>query len=270
MKKLDFNERKLCQLHGKIFEESINKAECSSLIFIRRFMLSELAKQFDDYSFLVISFDIDDCFNELENEFGESAYGKTKYSKDEMFWIGYIYRALSIIYKLSSKKVFKLFNGKEIIKYYNIYHTFDIEQAAEKMMENINYKALDLEHDAYKLLKKLIIREKLETMIGKNINVYIDRPIGSIHSKYKNIIYPINYGYIKEIDAVDGEYQDAYVLGEDKAIDYCKGKIYAVIERENDIEDKLIVVTDNKDYSIEEIKDKINFQEKYFKYKIVK
>lgn len=116
MKKLDFNERKLCQLHGKIFEESINKVKCSSLIFIRRFMLSEIAKQFDDYSFLVMSFDIDDCFNELENEFGKSTYGKTKYSKDEMFWIGYIYRALSIIYKLSSKKVFKLFNGKEIIK----------------------------------------------------------------------------------------------------------------------------------------------------------
>lgn len=107
-------------------------------------------------------------------------------------------------------------------------------------------------------------------MIGKNINVYIDRPIGSIHPNYKDVIYQINYGYIKEIDAVDGEYQDAYVLGEDKAIDYCYGKIYAVIERENDIEDKLIVVTNNKDYSIEEIKDKINFQEKYFKYKIVK
>ena len=44
----------------------------------------------------------------------------------------------------------------------------------------------------------------------------------------------------------------------------------AVVERENDIEDKLIAVTDNKDYSIEEIKEKINFQEKYFKYKIVK
>ena len=43
-----------------------------------------------------------------------------------------------------------------------------------------------------------------------------------------------------------------------------------ILERENDIEDKLIVTTDDKDYSIEEIKEKINFQEKYFKYKIFK
>ena len=36
------------------------------------------------------------------------------------------------------------------------------------------------------------------------------------------------------------------------------------------VQDKLIVVTDNKEYSIEEIKKNIYFQEKHFKYKIVK
>lgn len=270
MKKLNFNERKLCQIQGKIFEESTQKVQCSSLIFIRRFMQSSLATKFDDYSFLVIALDINDCFYEIENEYGFSSYGKIKYSKNEMFWIGYIYRALSIIYKLSSKKVFSLFNAKEIVKYYNIFHTFDIEQAAEKMMESINYNVLDIEEASYKILKKLIIREKLETMIGQNINVFIDRPIGSVHPKHNDIIYPINYGYIKEILAVDGDYQDVYVLGEDNVIDYCSGKVYAVIERENDVEDKLIVTTDDKDYSNEEIKEKINFQEKFFKYKIVK
>lgn len=270
MKKLNFNERKLCQIQGKIFEESIQKVQCSSLIFIRRFMQSSLATKFDDYSFLVMALDINDCFYEIENEYGFSSYGKIKYSKNEMFWIGYIYRALSIIYKLSSKKVFSLFNAKEIVKYYNIFHTFDIEQAAEKMMESINYNVLDIEEASYRILKKLIIREKLENMIGQNINVFIDRPIGSVHPKHNDVIYPINYGYIKEILAVDGEYQDVYVLGEDNVIDYCSGKVYAVIERENDVEDKLIVTTDDKDYSNEEIKEKINFQEKFFKYKIVK
>ncbi len=270
MKKLDFNERKLCQIQGKIFEESIEKVQCSSLIFIRRFMQSSLSAKFDDYSILVMALDINDCFFEIENEYGVSSYGKIKYSKNEMFWIGYIYRALSIIYKLSSKKVFSLFNAKEIVKYYNIFHTFDIEQAAERMMESINYKILDKEKDAYKLLKKLMIRERLEAMIGQIINVYIDRPIGSVHPKHSDILYPINYGYIKEITAVDNDYQDVYVFGDENKIDYCKGRVYAVVERENDLEDKLIVVTDNKNYSIEEIKEIINFQEKYFKYKIVK
>lgn len=270
MKKLDFNERKLCQIQGKIFEESIEKVKSSSLIFIRRFMQSSLSKKFDDYSFLVMALDINDCFYEIENEYGVSSYGKIKYSKNEMFWIGYIYRAISIIYKLPSRKVFNLLNAKEIVKYYNIYHTFDVEQAVEKMMESIDYKVLDLEKEAYKLLKKLMIREKLEAMIGQNVKVYVDRPKGSVHPKYSDIIYPINYGYIKEIKAADNEYQDVYVLGENKSINYCNCKIFAVVERENDIEDKLIATTNDKDYSIEEIKEKINFQEKYFKYKIFK
>lgn len=270
MKKFDFNERKLCQIQGKIFEESIEKVECSSLIFIRRFMQSDLSKKFDDYSFLVMALDINDCFYEIEKEYGVSSYGKIKYSKNEMFWIGYIYRALSIIYKLSSREIFKLFNAKKIVTYYNIYHTFDVEQAVEKMMESINYQIPDFEKDAYQLLKKLMIREKLEDMIGQNIKVYVDRPIGSIHPKHNDIIYPINYGYIKEIKAVDDEYQDAYVLGIDEPVTNCVGKIYAVIERENDVEDKLIVVTDNKEYLIEEIKKIIYFQEKFFKYRIVK
>ena len=118
--------------------------------------------------------------------------------------------------------------------------------------------------------KKLIIREKLEAMIGQKIKVFIDRPIGSTHPKHKDIVYPINYGFIKEIVAADNEYQDVYILGENKIIDYCEGKVYAVVERENDIEDKLVAVINNNDYSIDEIKEKINFQEKYFKYKIIK
>ena len=45
-----------------------------------------------------------------------------------------------------------------------------------------------------------------------------------------------------------------FLLYIDEPASNCVGKIYAVIERENDVEDKLIVVTNNKEYSIEEIK----------------
>ncbi len=120
------------------------------------------------------------------------------------------------------------------------------------------------------ITNKLVIRKKLESMIGHTIKVYVDRPIGSHHPKHNDIIYPINYGYIKEIIADDKEYQDVYILGEDKALDCVEGKIYAIIERENDNEDKLIVVTNNKEYSNEEIRKLVDFQEKYFKYKIIK
>ena len=117
---------------------------------------------------------------------------------------------------------------------------------------------------------KIIIRNKLKQMLGQTIKVYIDRPIGSKHPHHKNIIYKLNYGYIKEIIAEDNEFQVAYVLGIDKPIKTYKGKIYAIIEREDDNEDKLIVNATNKEYSIEEIKDIVDFQEQYFKYQIFK
>ena len=270
MKKLDFNERKLCQIQGEIFEKSIKRVETSSLIFIRRFMLSKLVVKFDDYSYFVTSLDINDCFEEISKEYGESMYGKIKYSKNEMFWIGYIYRALAILYKLSSKKIFSLFNSREIVKYYNIYHTFDIEDACERMMENIGYIPKDISKEAYLLFKKHILREKLRKMIGQDLKVYVDRAIGSTHPKHSDIVYSLNYGYTKKYIAADGEYQDCYIMGIDEPVKEINGKIYAIIERENDIEDKLLITVDNKEYSIEEIKEKIYFQEKYFKYKIFK
>ena len=110
----------------------------------------------------------------------------------------------------------------------------------------------------------------MNNLIGKTVEVIIDRKLGSIHPKHHNIIYNVNYGYIKEITALDGDYQDAYVLGTDIPVDICNGKVYAIVERQNDLEDKLIVVTNNLEYSIDEIKEKIDFQEKYFQYRIVK
>lgn len=44
-------------------------------------------------------------------------------------------------------------------------------------------------------------------MIGKIVKVTVDRPLGSYHPKHKDIYYPINYGYIEGIIALDGEEQ---------------------------------------------------------------
>ena len=40
--KLETVDLKLCQIQGKIFEESIGSLNCSSQVFIRRFMLLSL------------------------------------------------------------------------------------------------------------------------------------------------------------------------------------------------------------------------------------
>ena len=105
--------------------------------------------------------------------------------------------------------------------------------------------------------------------LGKMVNVIIDRPLNSKHPKH-NFIYKLNYGYIPNTLALDDEEIDAYVLGVNEPIKSFYGKCIAIIHRLNDIEDKLIVVSENKDFSDEEIKKLIDFQEKYFEYIIVR
>lgn len=53
-------------------------------------------------------------------------------------------------------------------------------------------------------------------MIGDIVTVTVDRPLGSTHLKHNDIYYSVNYGYVSDIIAPDGEEQDAYVLGIEK------------------------------------------------------
>ena len=101
-------------------------------------------------------------------------------------------------------------------------------------------------------------------IIGSIVKGKIDRPIGSAHPDYPDLIYPINYGYVEGIMALDGEEQDAYVLGSNDILGSFEGKVVAIYHRTNDNEDKWIVSLDGRDYSDEEILEAIAFQEQYF------
>ena len=79
----------------------------------------------------------------------------------------------------------------------------------------------------------------------------------------------INYGYIEGVMAPDGEEQDAYILGVNEPVDIFTGKIIAIIDRKNDIEQKWVVVTDGMMFSKDEIRQQIHFQEQYFDSEIV-
>ena len=266
MKKLDYNDYSICRMQGKIFERSLIKCEESSPIFIRRFMNSTIAKSFDDKSILISAIDIDDVFDSIFDEFGRSSYGKQKYGSNDLYWIGYIYRVICFYYNISSKAAFKLVPATKIINFYDIGHTFDPEDAVERLLSDTNIDG-DFTSRGVELLKKLRIINKLKSLIGQIVTVYVDRPIGYNHD---GIIYTQNYGYIKEFKALDGEYQDAYIIGINKPLEVFEGKVIAIINRKDDNEDKLVVCDKNEDYTNEEIKKLINFQEKYFKYKIIR
>ena len=264
MKPLDSMEIRLCKMQAKLFEESVSKTDYSSAIFIRRFMLSTVAKSFDNKTFLIQTISLDEVLELLDQEFGDSSYGRIKFSREVMFWIGYIYRCLAIRYNLSSKVIYHLFNTKEILKYYNIGHTFDIVDMAERMMENINYKETSNQEKSYQAMKRLIYEEKIKVLLGKDVTVYIEPP------KIKGISHSFNQGYIKDIKSIDGKYQDAYIIDDDKAINKYQGKVIAIIKNKDDDTNKLIVGNVNREYSDQDIKHFLSLKEKDCKYTIVK
>ncbi|MBQ8569533.1 MAG: inorganic pyrophosphatase [Oscillospiraceae bacterium] len=106
-------------------------------------------------------------------------------------------------------------------------------------------------------------------MIGKNVRVIIDRPMGSFHPEHKDIYYPVNYGYAEGIIAPDGEEQDVYIMGVNEPLTEFTGKIIAVIHRFDDIEDKWVAAPHGMSFSKEEIAEAVIFQEKYFKTEII-
>ncbi len=105
--------------------------------------------------------------------------------------------------------------------------------------------------------------------LGKIVTVKIDRPLGSKHPDW-DFIYPVNYGYIPHTISGDGEELDACILGVSEPLQTFCGKCIAIIHRLDDDDDKLIVVPENREFSDEEIRVLVNFQERFFKSEIVR
>ena len=112
------------------------------------------------------------------------------------------------------------------------------------------------------MLRKKILAE----WMGKPVHVVVDRPIGFDH---KGLIYPVNYGYIPGVFAEDGEEQDVYILGADEALEVFDGYIIGAVVREDDCEDKLVAAPAGCRYHQGEIAAAVEFQERYFKGKVV-
>lgn len=105
--------------------------------------------------------------------------------------------------------------------------------------------------------------------LGKKLNIVIDRELGSKHPEY-GFIYPVNYGYVPDTVSGDGEELDCYLLGVFEPVKALKGKCIAIIHRVDDDDDKLIIVSKNKEYSDDAINALVEFQERYFEHIIVR
>lgn len=109
-------------------------------------------------------------------------------------------------------------------------------------------------------------KKQVRSYLGKTVTVNIDRPIGYIHKKEKYTLkYRVNYGAIPGVIGGDGEELDVYVLGIEEPISKFTGRVIGIINRENDVEDKLVAAPEGVIYNQAQIAQKVRFAEKYYK-----
>lgn len=109
----------------------------------------------------------------------------------------------------------------------------------------------------------------LAQYLGQTLTVKIDRPAGNKHPKW-DFTYEINYGFLPNTKAADGEEIDTYVLGVAEPIEEFTGVCIAIIHRLNDNDDKLIIAPAGQNFTDEEIRQLTDFQEKFFKSIIIR
>ncbi len=155
MKKFDHNGLLLAEYQGKLFEKS-SELNCSTGIFMRRFLHSNLLKKLDTNNPAMLSLDVSEGINSILEQFGDSNYGKVKYSKNALFWIGYMYRYISYTREQSSKFIMNLFCYKQMNDVYYSFHTQDPEWCIQSLLE-INNLTENIFDNNYRL--KQIIKD---------------------------------------------------------------------------------------------------------------
>lgn len=182
------------------------------------------------------------------------------------------------------KQIYTEVNDNQHTIYIGYICNVDCDKNSIKLQdgETISYKwinhneALDfIRSNNYVTLHRIriepyIYRIELENYLDKEVTVFVDRPLGLPHPKHNDIIYSVNYGYINELVAPDGEEQDAYILGVSVPLKTFSGKVAAIIRRNNDTEDKLVVAPHSINLTETEIIEQTHFQEQYFDIEIIK
>lgn len=156
MRKFDHDGLLLAEYQGKLFEKS-NELKCSTAVYLRRFLHSDLLKKLDTNNPSSLSLDVTEGTNSILEQFGDSEYGKVKYSKNSLFWMGYMYRYISYTREQTTKFVMKLFDYEQMNDVYFAFHTQDPEWCVQSLLE-MNNLTENIFDNNFRL--KQIIKEK--------------------------------------------------------------------------------------------------------------
>ena len=128
-------ELKLCDIQGRLFELSVER-QLRSTSFIKTFMNSETAKALDSTYNRMQWAGEEYLLEEIVEAAGDKvSKGGEIYSKDLIYWIGYIYRYWHYYTGESSKDIYKQAPVAIMKRNYLMFHTMAPELAIEDLKE---------------------------------------------------------------------------------------------------------------------------------------
>ena len=133
-----------CRFQAAVFERSATEYDCSSAVFVRRFMKSQLAETMDADPSLLAAPTPEEALRLLDQEYGPTSYGSVKYSAEVLHWMGYLLRYWAIVHGKPSKEIYRIIGARELAGLFDAYHTLSPDQAIERILES---KGLGLEQD---------------------------------------------------------------------------------------------------------------------------
>ena len=160
MKTIDEIGIKLCKAQAELFVSSNSLTNCSSAVFLRRFMNSNVAKRMDEGLFLFEASTNESVIAEIEEEFGKSDYGKVKYTENELYWIGYLYRYWCYTYEKTSKQVYRIIKPNELKELFFPYHSLDNTAAIERILEAKNSREEDMTERGVEIFRRISMKKK--------------------------------------------------------------------------------------------------------------
>lgn len=140
-------EMKLCDIQGRLFELFAN-TEYDAESLVKAFMNGEIAKNLDSVynrmqwageEYLLEEL-IDTCKDKLTTK-------RETFSKDVLFWMGYVYRYWHFYTKEESNKIYKQAPFETMNVNYLMFHTMDIEMAIDDLKEIYKQKKYVYKYD---------------------------------------------------------------------------------------------------------------------------
>ncbi len=132
---MDDLQIKLCDIQGRLFELSVER-QLDSASFIKSFMNSETAKALDSTYNRMQWAGEEYLLEEVIDVAGDKINITSEhYSKDMIYWIGYLYRYWHYYTKESSKAIYKQAPVETMKQNYLMFHTMAPEVAIEDLKE---------------------------------------------------------------------------------------------------------------------------------------